>query len=257
MRPVPPTGHWHEDYERGRPGWPAAVANLAEVPASGTVLELGAGTGKLTRVLVARFDRVVAVEPDEAMRDLLASLCPGAEMLAGSAEAVPLADGAVDAVFAAEAFHWFDGERALAEIERVLTPRGALTLMWNVPAGPTEPSIARVEELLTERAPPREELGHDPVDLNAERFSSGEWRAPFAGSAFEELREVRLPNPQTLDRDALVAFFESMGWLGDLPEPERLSLLDQVGSLLYAHEYRRAWEAFVYWTRLRGDDRPA
>ena len=256
MRPVPPTGHWHEDYERGRPGWPAQAAHVAGVPAAATVLELGAGTGKLTRVLVARFSRVIAVEPDEAMRGLLASLCPGAEVLAGSAEAIPLADGSVDAVFAAEAFHWFDGERALAEIERVLTPHGALTLMWNVPAGPTEPSTARVEELLTERAPPREELGHDPVDLNAARFSSGEWRAPFAASAFEELREVRLPNPQTLDRDALVAFFESMGWLGDLPDAERLSLVDQVRSLLDAHEYRRVWETRVYWSRLRGGDPP-
>jgi SAM-dependent methyltransferase len=251
MRPVPPTGHWHEDYERGRPGWPAAVAHVAEVPSAATVLELGAGTGKLTRVLLARFDRVVAVEPDEEMGRMLDSLCPEAEVHAGSAEAIPLADGSVDAVFAAEAFHWFDGERALAEIERVLRPRGALTLMWNVPAGPTEPSIVRLEALLTERAPQREELGHDPLDLNASRFSSGEWRAPFARSAFEELREARLANTQVLDRDALVAFFESMGWLGDLPEPERLPLVDQMRSLLDAHEYRRRWETRVYWTRLR------
>jgi SAM-dependent methyltransferase len=103
MRPVPPTGHWHEDYERGRPGWPAAVAHVAEVPSAATVLELGAGTGKLTRVLLPRFDRVVAVEPDEAMRRLLDALCPEACALAGSAEAIPVADVSVDAVFAAEA----------------------------------------------------------------------------------------------------------------------------------------------------------
>jgi len=108
-----------------------------------------------------------------------------------------------------------------------------------------------VEQLLTERAP--DELGHDPVDLNTHRFASGEWRAPFAGSAFGELREARLANPQTLDRAALVAFFESMGWLGDIPAPERLPLLDQVRSLLDADEYRRSWETRVYWTHLGAD----
>jgi SAM-dependent methyltransferase len=250
VRPVPPTGHWHDDYELGRPGWPVEAAHVAGVPASATVLELGAGTGKLTRLLVTRFASVIAVEPDEAMRRLLVSLCADAEVRAGSAETIPLADGSVDAVFAAEAFHWFDGERALAEIARVLRPRGALVLMWNVPAGPTRPSIARVEHLLTEVAPPRDELGHDPVDLNTTRFASGEWRAPFAGSPFEELREARLPNPQRLDREALVAFFESMGWLGELPVGERLTLLDRVRSLLDADEYRRLWETRIYWTRL-------
>jgi SAM-dependent methyltransferase len=253
VRPVPPTGHWHDDYERGRPGWPAQVADVADVPASATVLELGAGTGKLTRLLITRFDHVIAVEPDEAMRRVLASACPEAEVHPGSAEAIPLADGSVDAVFAAEAFHWFDGERALAEIERVLRARGALVMMWNVPGGPTEPPIDRVEQLLTERAPARDEFGHDPVDLNTTRFASGEWRAAFAGSPFGELREARLPNPQTLDREALVAFFESMGWFGDLPDSERLPLLDRVRSLLHADEYRRSWETRVYWTRLGPD----
>ena len=252
MRPVPPTGHWHDDYERGRPGWPSQASAIGDVPASGTVAELGAGTGKLTRLLLARFRRVIAVEPHEEMRRLLVSLCPDAEVAAGSTEAIPLADRSVGAVFAAEAFHWFDGEPALAEIERVLRPRGALILMWNVPAGPTEPSIASVERLLTKRAPAREQLGHDPVDLNTTRFASGEWRAPFAGSRFDELSEARLPNPQTLDREALVAFFESMGWLGDLPESERRPLMNRVRSLLDADRYRRSWETRIYWTRLPG-----
>jgi hypothetical protein len=128
--------------------------------------------------------------------------------------------------------------------------------MWNVTAGPTEPSIARVEHFLTECAPAREELGYDPLDLNTTRFASGEWRAPFAESPFGGLREARLPNPQTLDRDALVAFFESMGWLGDLPDSERLPLLERVRSLLDAGEYRRSWETRVFWTRLGADGPP-
>jgi SAM-dependent methyltransferase len=242
---------WPEDYERGRPGWPPEVVDIPGLPSAATVLELGAGTGKLTCLLVSAVGRVVAVEPAEAMRRLLVSLCPEAEALAGSAEEIPLVNASVDAVFAAEAFHKFDGERALAEIARVLQPRGVLVLMWNLPAGPTEPSIAAVEQLLQQRAPgDRAELGYDPLDLNTTRYESGEWRLPFAESPFEELQETRLPNPQMVDRDGLVAFFASMGWIAALPDADRLPLLDEVRSLLPAAEYRRAWETHVHWTRL-------
>jgi SAM-dependent methyltransferase len=241
---------WPDDYERGRPGWPPEVIDFPGLPLSATVLDLGAGTGKLTRLLVSTFDRVVAVEPAEGMRLVLVALCPDAQVLAGSAEEIPLADSSVDAVFAAESFHWFDNERALAEIARVLRPRGTIVVMWNLPAGPTEPSIGAVEQLLNERGPTKDELGYDPMDLNSRRYSSGEWRLAFAQSAFEELQEVRLPNPQTLDRDGLVAFLASMGWIADLPDVDRLPLLDEVRSLLTAAEYRRPWETRVYWTRL-------
>jgi SAM-dependent methyltransferase len=241
---------WPDDYERGRPGYPSEVVNVPGLPPASTVLDLGAGTGKLTRSLVTTFERVVAVEPAEAMRRLLAKLCPEAQVLAGNAEEIPLADGSVDAVFAAEAFHWFDGARALAEIARVLRMRGVLVLMWNLPAGPTEPSIETVEQFLHERAPDRAEFGADPLDLNADRYASGEWRHAFAESGFEELQEAWLPNRQTLDREGLVAFFASMGWIGDLADEDRLPLLDEVRSLLRADEYRRQWETHLCWTRL-------
>lgn len=243
---------WPEDYERGRPGWPPEVVDVPGLPPAATVLELGAGTGKLTRLLVSTFGRVVAVEPAAPMRRLLVTLCPEAEALDGTAEEIPLANASVDAVFAAEAFHRFDGERAVAEIARVLRPRGALVLVWNLPAGTTEPSLDAVEQHLLERAPGgRAELGYDPLDLDPVRYGSGEWRRPFADSPFEELREARLPNPQTLDRDGLVAFLASMGWIADLPDAERLPLLEQVRSLLPAPAYRQRWETHVHWTRLR------
>lgn len=241
---------WPEDYERGRPGWPPEVADIPGLPSAATVLDLGAGTGKLTRVLVSRFARVISVEPADAMRRLLVAFCPEAEALAGSAEEIPLADASVDAVFAAEAFHRFDGEGALAEIARVLRPRGVLVVMWNLPAGPIEPSIAAVERLLHQRVPDAAELGYDPLDLNPRRYASGEWRLAFAESPFEELQEARLPNPQTVDRDGLVAFLASMGWIADLPDAERLPLLDEMRSLVTAPEYRRPWETHVHWTRL-------
>jgi SAM-dependent methyltransferase len=244
---------WPEDYERGRPSYPSEVVDIPGLPSASTVLDLGAGTGKLTRLLVTKFGRVLAAEPAEAMRRRLATLCPEAQVLAGNAEGIPLADASVDAVFAAEAFHWFDGERALSEIARVLRPPGALVLLWNLPAGPTEPSIEAVEQLVSELGPSEEELGSDPMDLNARRYASGEWRVAFAQSPFEELQETWLPNPQTLDRDGLVAFLASMGWIADLPDADRLPLLERIRSFLGADEYRRPWKTHVCWTRLRRD----
>lgn len=246
---------WHEDYELGRPGWPAEVVEIPEAPARSTVLELGPGTGKLTRHLVRRFDRVVAVEPDEGMRRLLVELVPGAELVAGQAETIPLAGGSVDVVFVGEAFHVFDGAAAVAEIERVLRPGGKLVLLWNVPGGATDPSVEAAERLLLERAP---DVPYDPVDLNTRRYWSGEWRAAFDGSGFGELHEVRLSNPQTIDREGLLAFYASMGWFSELPDEERPALLDQVRSLLPAEVYRRRWETRAYWTRFTGrKERPA
>lgn len=241
---------WYEDYERGRPGYPAEAVDVAGLPSSATVLDLGAGTGKLTRLLVSRFVRVVAVEPDDEMRRLLVALCPQAQVLPGSAEQIPLADASVDAVFAAECFHWFDNQRALTEIARVMGSRGTLVLMWNVPAGPTEPSIAAVERLLDRHWPKKADL---PLDLNYLKlhgYASGEWRLVFRQSGFEELQEARVPNPQSVHPYGLVAFFASMGWIADIPDVDRLALLDAVRSQLTATEYRLPWETHVYWTRL-------
>ena len=239
---------WPEDYERGRPGWPTESVRTPRLSPSATVLDLGAGTGKLTRLLVSVFARVIAVEPAEPMRRLLVSLCPNVEALAGTGQEVPLADASVDAVFAAQAFHWFDDERAVAEIARVLRPGGALVLMWNLPAGPWEPSAVEAEELLNERMP-KGDLDHIPLDLGGPHASSG-WRPAVADSPFETFKAMVLSNPQTLDRDGLVAYFASMGWLADLPDGERLPLLDAVGSRLTAAEYQRLWETHVHWTQL-------
>ena len=134
-----------ETYERARPLYAAAAIEWIgeRLPLHGDVLDLGAGTGKLTRQLAAVAASVVAVEPDEAMLAVLERAVPEARALAGSAEAIPLADGVVDVVAVGQAFHWFDLERALAEMHRVLRPGGGIALLWNQLQWPELDEIVR------------------------------------------------------------------------------------------------------------------
>jgi SAM-dependent methyltransferase len=123
-------------YAAFRPGYPDAAVDWALEPLGGrprnpAVLDLGAGTGKLTAALAARSDRVSAVEPDEDMLGILRTALPGVRALAGSAERIPLPDASVDAVLVGQAFHWFDPAVAGAEIGRVLRPGGVLGALWN------------------------------------------------------------------------------------------------------------------------------
>jgi SAM-dependent methyltransferase len=214
------------------------------------VVDLGAGTGKLTRVLVPAFQRVVAVEPAEQMRRVLAQVCPNVDLLCGTGQDIPLGTASVDGVFAAQAFHMFDEETAVAEIARVLKRAGVLVLMWNLPAGSWEPSAEAAERVLRERGPAPSDVSYDPLDLGKVPRDTADESAlaePFFGS----LQKTRLPNPHALDRDGLVAYYASMGWLADLPDEERLPLLDEVRSLLTAPEYCRLWDTHVHWARRR------
>lgn len=119
------------DYDRLRPTTPQAALDWLLPVHARRVLDLGAGTGGTTRALLARGLDVVAVEPDERMREVLALRAPAAEVLAGAAEAIPLPDGDVDAVIVSSAWHWFDPRRAPAEVARVLRPGGRLGVLWN------------------------------------------------------------------------------------------------------------------------------
>jgi SAM-dependent methyltransferase len=122
-------------YERARPEYPPEaviwVADRLELRPGRVVVDVGAGTGKLTRLLVPTGARVVAIEPQEEMLAVLREAVPEAEALEGSAESLPLADGFAEAVTAASAFHWFEPSRALPEIARVLRPGGRLALVFN------------------------------------------------------------------------------------------------------------------------------
>ena len=119
------------DYDRFRPGIPSAAAEMLLPAPVEAVLDLGAGTGTFTERLLGRAGRVIAVEPAAAMLDVLRSKLPEVVAVDGTAESIPLPDTSVDAVAVAQAFHWFDRERACAEISRVLLPGGMLGLVWN------------------------------------------------------------------------------------------------------------------------------
>lgn len=120
-----------EDYDRFRPGFPEAAADAVLPARVRTALDLGAGTGKFTVLIVPRADRVIAVEPSEQMLAVLRTKLPDVEAHIGAAESIPASDSSVDVVTVAQAFHWFDREPACAEIRRVLVPGGTLGLLWN------------------------------------------------------------------------------------------------------------------------------
>jgi SAM-dependent methyltransferase len=224
------------DYERGRPEWPDdaidhAVERLALT--EDAVLDLAAGTGKLTRKLVPRFHRVAAVEPDDALRALLETLVPEANALPGTARELPLADGEVEAVFVGEAFHWFARAEELREIARVLSPAGGLALLWHKP----------LEHLLPHG------FGSDPRS-DRQRAASGAWQEAFDDSPFAPLQEAQFEHVQHIDREGVLAYFASISPIASLPDEERRERLEEVAAQLDRDTYERRWRIDVHWTRL-------
>jgi SAM-dependent methyltransferase len=204
-------------YERARPEYPpAAIAWLAEELDLGparTVVDLAAGSGKLTRPLAALGCEVIAIEPVAEMRAVIG---PTARALDGTAEAMPLPDDSADAVTVGQAFHWFDGPKALVEIERVLRPGGALALVWN--RRPVESSAlhAAISEIIA------------PYRGDAPSHGSGAWRDAFAG---RELTERHFQFNQRLDADGLADRVGSTSFVAALDAAEREPLLERVRAL--------------------------
>jgi ubiquinone/menaquinone biosynthesis C-methylase UbiE len=197
------------EYERGRPGYPPEAIEWLLGPRPLEVLDLAAGTGKLTGALLDAGHRVIAVEPLAEMRAILTETLPAARSLAGSAEQVPLPDKSVDAVTVGSAFHWFDESAALAEIARVLRPPGVLGLLGN--AFDTSPTwVARVREIL---GPPAiQRPGHWPsVEDLGERFT--------------EIEDHEFPQEQRIDRAGLRDLASSRSSLALMAEDEREGVL--------------------------------
>ena len=226
-----------EEYEATRPSYPEEVLDLLPVPSEATVLDLGAGTGKLTRVLAARYAHVIAVEPLDGMRGILERVVPDVEALPGSAERIPLDDASVDAVFAAQAFHWFDHDRAIPEIARVLRPGGVLALVWN---GPDE---SRANPLPADYRAYLDELRRERSTLD----DLPSWRDLIARGPFGEVHDGAVPHDHVLDRAGLLDNARSVSWIASRDPADHVRVLARLGELLPEGTYAIPNAANVLW----------
>jgi SAM-dependent methyltransferase len=238
--PIGSGDSWPQDYERGRPGWPPAVAGLSDLSSDSIVVDLGAGTGKLTRVLVPAFQRVVAVEPAEQMRRVLAQVCPNVDLLCGTGQDIPLGTASVDGVFAAQAFHWFEKDVALPEIARVLRPGGVFAVIWN---GPDEEQASPLPDAF------RAELDalHDAVSHPWRE--EPEWEDLLrATGAFADVHErTSVVHDHVLDRAELLDNARSVSWIAS--REDRDEVVARLGELLPDGTYAIPNRANILWAR--------
>jgi len=199
-------------YERTRPGYPEEAVRWMAGSSPGTVLELGAGTGKLTESLLALGHMVVATDTDAQMLKPLRKRLKGARVAQAKAERIPLASSSADAVVAGQAFHWFDPEPTLAEIARVLRPGGTLALVWNL-RDDTVPWVRKLGRLIGSEPP------EDPTELLED------------SGLFDGIEHHTFRHWQEVQRDSLVGLVASRSKVADMPEDERTALLAKVGEL--------------------------
>ena len=202
-------------YERGRPSYPPDAIDWLLPPDAHDVLDLGAGTGKLTTRLVERGLQVVAVDPIAEMLEVLSSSLPATPALLGTAEEIPLADNSVDAVLVAQAWHWVDPERAIPEVARVLRPGGRLGLVWNT----RDERLGWVKDL-------GRIIGHEDDPFN----NRVTLPAPFTDVERHQVEWTSYLTPQ-----ALIDLVASRSYCITSPEKVRTQTLDQVRELLATH----------------------
>lgn len=233
-------------YERSRPTYPAdAVDWLVEhcrITSGARVCDLAAGTGKLTRLLGPTGAHLVAVEPIEGMAAVLRRTCPAVPVVGATAEALPLADGGLDAVTVAQAFHWFDGEVAVPELRRVLRAGGRLGLVFNT----RERTVDWADALWSIM---------DRVEKHAPWHDHG-WREETleAGRSFGPLHEATFHHEHVLDTDGVVARFAGVSHVAVLAPAEQDLVFDEVRELLATHpsiagrsEFAIPYRVDAYW----------
>lgn len=214
-------------YAEHRPGYAMAAARWALESAPGLrVLDLGAGTGKLTGALLALGADVVAVEPDPAMLDELRRALPDVEAMSGSAESIPLPAASIDAVLAGNAMHWFDMAVAGPEITRVLAPGGILAGLWNVMDDRVD-WVANLERVSGSAAiGPRDTLSHW-------RIATAGLHLPDAGPAhFASPEQAEFPHGQRRTAESLVATLATRAAMLVMPEQERKATLGRIAAFL-------------------------
>ena len=229
-------GNVAETYHRVRPPYSQELLDHAqavlELDAVAHVVDLAAGTGRLTRELARRFAHVIAVEPNDEMRALISD----GDVRAGAAEAIPVEDVSVDAVFVGEAFHWFDADAAIPEIARVLRPRGGLAIV-SVHWWETEPPLPDAALEILSRPYRRFSAQRNPP-----------WDGSFDVGPFEPLRYERFEEAIVLDPDRLLELYSTTSSLAALPHDERAELFARVRPLL-DRDYRLPIKHELAWTR--------
>lgn len=214
------------------------------------MVDLAAGTGRLTRVLASLGCDVAAVEPVDEMRALVRS---ASEVVAGTAESIPLPDASRDAVFVAEAFHWFDAPAALPEIARVLRPGGGMALMWNVgvKVGEREAWRDEVVELVADVYCHPQGRSVPAATGNVAR-EDDDWRQGPGWELFEPLTELAFEHSQTLTAEDYVVLVSSWSFVSVLDDGPRAELLDGVRAVLERHgveSFEQRWRTDLYLTR--------
>lgn len=210
-------------YERARPGYPAALVEVLVADAGlvegATVVDLAAGTGKLTRLLSPSGARLTAVEPVPAMAATLRLACPGVPVVAGLAERLPLAGASVDLVTVAQGFHWFDADAAFAECRRALRPGGWLALIWNE-RDETVPWVKTFGDVLDTHG------GGRPY------VRDRDWGELARAAGFEHVATRRFSNPFLTDRAGVVERAASTSYIAALPDDRREVALAAIAELV-------------------------
>lgn len=230
-------------YAQGRPDYPRQLtgwlADTLHIDTLSSVIDLGAGTGKFTRLLSTLAPTLIAVEPVAAMGAQLTKLLPDVRLVNGTAESIPLPAASADAVVCAQAFHWFSTEAALAEIHRVLKPGGRLGLVWNVRDESVD-WVAAITDIIT------------PYEGDTPRFHTGRWREAFTGEYFSEPEMTCFPyshvgSPQEVIMDR----FLSVSFIAALPEASKAVVTAQLQALIDTHPSLKGRDtvAFPYQTQ--------
>lgn len=220
-----------EVYERGRPDYPRGVVDALGISPTTHVVDLGCGTGKFTRMVAD--SRVLGVEPLESMREGFRHASRGLRIVGGSAEAIPVRSSIADVVTCASAFHWFDHDRALPEIHRVLRDGGKLGIIWN--RRDSLDGWAAEFWALTEA-----HRGDTPG------YRSGRWRDALDRSPlFGSIEEHWFEHTQRLDKEGLLARVASISFIETLPDDERVGVLAECVRFLDTHPETKGRTSFA------------
>ncbi|WP_225773923.1 class I SAM-dependent methyltransferase [Pseudomonas sp. Marseille-Q5115] len=219
-----------DTYDQGRPGYPPEIKKWLtaemEIKNQTAVLDLGAGTGKFTRLLVDLHANVTAVEPEPSMAERFHKTLPGITLLSGTADEIPLPSQSMNAVVCAQSFHLFASEQSMREIHRVLKPGGHLGLFWNV----RDASVGWVHELAEIV---NEFAGDHP------RYYDNKWREPLNNGirhGYAPLKEATWKHLHTgSPEDVIVRRIKSISFIAAAPEPQKTQIMERVRKLIAEH----------------------